>query len=96
MAYITLNDPAAGSGSGQAEAGGINDSGQIVGFYIDSSGIDHGFLDSNGHYTTLNDPSAGTGSGQGTLAFGINDSGQIVGEYYDSSGVQHGFLDQQF
>ena len=67
---------------------GINDAGQIVGFYYDSSVTAHGFLYSGGNYTTLDDPS-GT---KGTIARGINDAGQIVGYYFDSSGTTHGFL----
>ena len=69
---------------------GINDAGQIVGVYCDSSGTPHGFLynGSTSTYTTIDDP-LGT---KGTAAFGINDAGQIVGYYVDSSGVDHGFL----
>jgi probable HAF family extracellular repeat protein len=68
-------------------ARGINDAGQIVGLYEDSSGTQHGFLYSGGKYTTIDDP-LGTVD---TAAFGINDAGQIAGYYQDSSG-QHGFL----
>jgi probable HAF family extracellular repeat protein len=63
-----------------------------VGYYLDASNVDHGFLLSHGQYTTLDDPSAGTGAFQGTLAFGINASGKIVGNYTDANGVIHGFL----
>ncbi len=75
-------------GAKGTEAYGINDAGQIVGDYADSSGAVHGFLYSGGSYTTLDDPS-GT---NGTIAHGINDAGQIVGYYIDSSGTEHGFL----
>ncbi len=88
--YTTLNDPLASTAPGLGTfASGINNLGQIVGFYADNSGDLHGFLYSNGHYTTLNDPSAGTGS---TQASDINDWGQIVGTYTDSNGAYHGFL----
>jgi probable HAF family extracellular repeat protein len=77
-------------GPGGTYANGVNNAGQIVGDYIDSSGHAHGFLyrPSSGTYKTLNDPH-GT---EGTYAVGINDNGQIVGYYVDSSGVDHGFL----
>jgi probable HAF family extracellular repeat protein len=89
----TIDDPNAGTGSGQGtEAFGINDSGQIVGTFIDSAGVLHGFVDINGQFTTLTDPSAGTGLGQGTAAFGINDAGQVTGVFKDANGVVHGFL----
>ena len=88
------------SGTYGAEAFGINDAGQIVGAYVDSSHLMHGYLYSNGTYTIIDDPLAGTngpyplsgGSTGGTQAFGINATGQIVGEYFDSSGALHGFL----
>src|SRR5262249_59859018 len=65
----------------------INNAGQIVGYYIDSTGQQHGFLYSSGTYTTIDDPSATSG----TAAFGINDGGDVVGFYTPSTG-QHGFL----
>jgi len=71
---------------------GINDQGQIVGYYTDASGAAHGFLYSNGQFTTLDDPNAGTGNFQGTLASRINNAGQIIGEFVDGNNVQHGFL----
>ena len=84
--WTTLNDPSAADGITYAM--GINDAGQIVGYYLDSSGVPHGFLYSNGTWTTLDDPSAVNG----TIADGMNASGQIVGSYNGSSGYVHGFL----
>src|SRR5262249_13398586 len=71
--YTTIDDPLAGG----TEAWGINDLGQIVGFYIDASGRTHGFLDSGGRFTTIDDPFTTTS----TIAGGINDGGQVVGYY---------------
>src|SRR5262249_20235676 len=85
--YTTIDDPAANSGVGTV-ATGINNAGQIVGYYVNASGVYQGFLYSGGTYTALSDP-LGT---NGTYALGINDSGQIVGYYFDSNHVQHGFL----
>jgi probable HAF family extracellular repeat protein len=81
--YTTLDDPSATQGT---VARGINDAGQIVGFYTNATG-QHGFLLSGGTYTTLDDPLATLG----TVATGINASGQIVGWYSNASGT-HGFL----
>src|SRR5262249_15364292 len=67
-------------------ANGINDAGQIVGYY-ENAGGNHGFLSSGGTYTSLDDPLAT----QGTHAFGINDAGQIVGSYGTATG-EHGFI----
>ena len=92
--HATLNDPLATPGAVEPGvltfAFGVNDQGQIVGTYADSSGF-HGFLDRDGQYTTLNDPLAIANSSFGTFAEGINDLGQVVGWYGNDSGA-HGFL----
>src|SRR5437763_323260 len=77
--YSTISDPLA---SGNTFAQGINNAGQIVGYY-DSSG----FLYSGSTYTTITDPLA-TGV---TAAYGINNTGQIVGYYTDTTGA-HAFV----
>src|SRR5262245_30377780 len=80
ITFNTFDDPAALPGTTYAY--GVNDSGQIVGWYYDGSGNggNHGFLLSGGTYTTLDSgaisPSHGTPV---TFAYGINDLGQIVG-----------------
>ena len=61
---------------------GINNSGQIVGFYSNSEDQTYPFLYSAGNYFTL--PVVMTYLGAG--AYGINDSGQIVGSYLFLSG----------
>jgi probable HAF family extracellular repeat protein len=81
--YITLDDPL----GTDTFAKGINNAGQIVGYYSNASGT-HGFVYSGGFYTTLDDPSATVNT---TLAWGINDAGQVVGEYF--GGSFHGFLE---
>jgi len=82
--FNALDDPSALTGATQA--GGINDTGQIVGGYHSPTGT-HGFLLSGGTYTTLDDPSATMATGAGK----INNLGQIVGTYSDASG-DHGFF----
>ncbi len=69
-------------------ANGINNAGDIVGYFQDSSGVVHGFLYNGTTYTTLDDPYA-SGS---TEALGINNNGEIVGIFTDSSGRVDGFL----
>jgi len=60
-----------------------------VGYYIDSSGILHGyFRDTNGALHFPIDPAGSTG----TVLFGLNDSNWVVGRYADSSGVTHGLF----
>src|SRR5215467_4176038 len=62
-------------------ARGINNNGDIVGGYHDSSG-DHAFLRSGTTYTSIEAPGARSGS---TALTGINNLGQIVGFYNDGA-----------
>ena len=59
---------------------GINNRGQIVGYYDDAGGV-HGFLrQRDGSYSGVDVPGA-----KGTEAFEINDRGQIVGIYSETA-----------
>jgi probable HAF family extracellular repeat protein len=61
-------------GATVTEALGLNNLGQVVGFYNDAAGNPHGFIYSGGVFTALDDP----GPTQTTVN-GINNFGQIVG-----------------
>jgi probable HAF family extracellular repeat protein len=63
-----------GAALGSTIVYGINDLGQVVGNFVDNTGL-HGFLYSHGKYTTINAP----GSAFTELA-GINNLGQILGD----------------
>jgi len=69
-------------------AAGVNDLGQIVGTYVDGSGVGHGYEKSGGTFIKLNVPFAGA---TGTFPQGINNSGEVVGCWADSAGNSHGF-----
>jgi hypothetical protein len=86
---ITYNVPGAGTGAGQGtQAFGINRSGTVAGFYVDTSNVSHGFVRKpNGDFNTF-DPAGSTS----TFVIAINQKGAIVGWYYDVSNVIHGFL----
>ena len=71
--------------TGFTETFGINNSGQIVGYF--DSPQRHGFLYSGGTYTTLDVPMASS-----TEADGINDLGHVVGTYRDSGFRFHGYI----
>lgn len=53
--YETLDAPDA---AGVTVAQGINDAGEIAGFYVDDGGTSHGFILRRGAYTTLDVPGA--------------------------------------
>jgi uncharacterized membrane protein len=69
---------------------GINPSGDIVGLYVDTSGSQHGFLQSGGNFTSIDYPGA-----IATDARGISPGGDIVGSYTNAPGGPaniHGYL----
>ena len=77
-AFTDINDP---FGTHGTYASGVNDAGEVVGYYYDANYDQHGFVYSNGIYLTLDNPSAA----DGTYATAINNSGEVVGSIVDSS-----------
>jgi len=65
---------------------GIDAAGDIVGWYLDSGGVEHGFLLTGGNASTIDYSGAAY-----TVLEGINDKGAISGYYDDTSGIIHGF-----
>jgi probable HAF family extracellular repeat protein len=85
--FTTVADPNVSTGAGTL-AEGINDSGEVVGYYsATAGGSASGFLLDDGVYTDIAVPGA-----VNTYAFGINDQGDIDGSYSGSDGLAHGFL----
>lgn len=73
-------------GATSAQATGVNDAGQICGFFV-AGGVTQGFVLNGGTFTKLKAPGATS-----TSAFGLNKNGQVVGTYTDTSGGVHGFV----
>jgi probable HAF family extracellular repeat protein len=73
------------SGATATYAAGINDAGQIVGFFVDSSSRTHALLENHGAFSQFDD---GTSY---TEALGINNAGLITGTTA-SPGHTSGFL----
>lgn len=65
---------------------GINNSGEVVGQYVDTEGFYYAFEYENGTYTIM-DPPGATYAGAGA----INNLGEIAGVYTDAEG-SHGFI----
>jgi len=78
-------------GATSTVASGINNVGDVTGFYTVGSGgsaVTSSFLLTHAHrLITYQFPGGGD-----TQALGVNGSDQIVGSYLDGGGVQHGFL----
>jgi uncharacterized membrane protein len=70
-------------GASYTYAHGINDAGQVVGYYGDATSL-HNFVDTSGSFSTVNVPDA--------TASGINATGQVVGTYSDGTRL-YGFVD---
>jgi probable HAF family extracellular repeat protein len=73
-------------GAAQTSANGINDSGQIVGQFIDANGVAHGFACDGNSFCQLDYPGSA-----GTSLLGINNLGQIVG-MFTTLAATYGFL----
>jgi hypothetical protein len=71
-----------------SQATGLNNAGEVVGFYQMADGNFSAFTDLGGSITSFEAPGATS-----TQALGVNDLGQIVGDFVDNMGVMHGFLD---
>jgi hypothetical protein len=84
---LSLLDPNGVVGTNFSFALSLNLRGDIVGGYIDSSGVGHGFLYNNGNVNTIDYPGSTL-----TYAYGINDRREIIGVYLDAAGAQHCYL----
>jgi hypothetical protein len=75
-----------------SQATGVNDSGEVVGFYQltpNTSPTFSGFTDIGGVISSFMAPNSTS-----TQALGVNDLGEIVGDYISSvDGMMHGFID---
>jgi probable HAF family extracellular repeat protein len=84
--------PSTFAGAVATQASNITDNDNVCGFWMDSSGNNHGFFGHvGGTYHTFNveiDGAAATS----TSPFGCNNNGEIVGTFTDSSGNVHGFI----
>ena len=86
--YKIFSDPLAALGQEGTITQSVNDAGLVVGYYVDSNGVDHGFVYDGTNFTTIDPPGS-----TDTLLFGINNAGIITGRFFDAAGVRHGFLD---
>lgn len=82
--FVTIDVP--NSQAGTTSASGINNLGEIVGYYSDVFNVTHGFIRSadGATYITVDDPA----STSGTQLLGINDHRQLAGSY----GFSHAFI----
>jgi len=70
-------------GSIQTQVIGIDNGGETVGFYVDATGVTHGFKNIGGTFSTVDFP----GSTAVNQLLGVNDNGVAAGFYGDGAGV---------
>jgi probable HAF family extracellular repeat protein len=80
--YTSFDPP----GSVATTVVGVNNSGEIVGSYLDGNNETHGFLFNAGVFTIVDFPGARL-----TVINGVNDLGQIVG-YAETGNVIENFI----
>jgi hypothetical protein len=96
--FTMFDVPGAGKGNGQGTfAGSLSPSGGVIsGWYLDATGMSHGFLRAgNGAITEFDVPAAATGPGLGTAtswAQCVNSAGAMTGYYFDQNGAAHGYV----
>lgn len=83
LSYQNIDVP----GSLATQVEGLNDHGDVVGVYRDSTRIVHAYLSNADGVQNLAFPNA-----LSTQAFDINNAGDIVGSYIDAHRLRHGFL----
>jgi uncharacterized membrane protein len=81
--FETITIPVAGATGGQAT--GINEHGDIVGWYYTGGATAHGYCIADGVFSTIDYSGADS-----TVVNGINNNGDLVGYYRDADGL-HGF-----
>jgi hypothetical protein len=92
--FVTFDAPGAGTAAGQGTGcpsdcpTSLNESGAVMGSYIDANYTLHGYFRAPDGRTGTVDP-AGT---LYTWSSGMNDRGQITGYYLDGNYVYHGFV----
>jgi hypothetical protein len=73
--------------SNGTEATGINDKGEVVGLYLDSANLTHGFSKIGTKYTSIS-----VKGGTNTVAWGVNNAGQITVYTTNSAGTFDSYL----
>jgi hypothetical protein len=76
-------------GSVQTQVTCINNNGDTGGFWVDSKGVNRGFIRWKGAFTSYTDPNVGKGTV--TQILGLNNAGIAVGFYTNGAGVNFGF-----
>jgi hypothetical protein len=86
MAFTPVTLPGADNAV-MTTAAGINNAGEIAGFFTSAGGSTEGFIDNSGTFTLFEVPGSNN-----TMFLGINNEGDAVGVYQDGNGFNNGFV----
>src|SRR5580700_1835832 len=91
--FTTFNAPGAGTAANQGTITfSINLFGVTTGYYIDASGVSHGFVTAAPFRTFTSFDPEGSVSTVMPVASGLSLEGEVDGAYLDASGAFHGFV----
>jgi hypothetical protein len=79
-------------GAVQTQVTGIDDNPVTVGFYVDKSGNNFGFVSNGTKFISVANPATPTTGPTVNQLLGVNDSGIAAGFYTDAAGNNHGYL----
>jgi hypothetical protein len=79
-------------GAAEAWANGINERGDVVGSYLDGTGLWRGFHYARGHYTTITVPLDTGDPSPHSSVWDVNDKGVMTGGFLAEDGRIQGFL----
>ncbi|WP_347986929.1 VPLPA-CTERM sorting domain-containing protein [Methylomonas sp. AM2-LC] len=83
------------SGASSISANAISSNGYIAGTYVDTNGIEQGYVYDGSTWTSITDPNVlgnTTNLAELTVVTGVNKLGEVVGYYQDANGLDHGFV----
>jgi hypothetical protein len=84
--FTPENFTVGGVTAAQTQVVGINNTGATVGFYVDASGVSHGFILTGGTFTTV-DNTTGLTSAPFNQLLGINDNSVAAGVFANTTGL---------
>jgi hypothetical protein len=79
-------------GAAQTQVTGINNTPITVGFYVDNSGNNFGFVSNGTKFISVANPATPTTGPTVNQLLGVNDSGIAAGFYTDAAGNNQGYL----
>lgn len=75
----------------QTQVTGINNTGDTVGFWVDTTGANHGFTDFGGVFMSVDAPASNPAVPSFTQFLGVNNAREVAGFFNDAAGNSNAF-----